>query len=266
MDRPFYPGFIISVFPLLLKYLPVTLFVVAATVIAGSCLGLLLARARMGRSRTGRALAGAYITVMRCTPSVVLLFIVYYGLPLLVKVLTGIDINGMHRAVFVIVTLSLLFAANMGELMRGAWLSVGSAQREAALSTGLTETQAFLRITAPQAAVAALPNFCNALTSLMKEGALAFTIGLVDMMGQGMLIISRNYGAYGLETYIALAVIYWALTVILERSFRALEKYLSRGKRSVGGSNNMPFFNHEPHKPHEPFIRKVKIGKMECGQ
>ena len=237
MDRPFYPEFIISVLPRLLAYLPMTLLVMAATVAAGLILGLALARARMSRSRMGRAVAGAYIMVMRCTPSVVLLFIVYYALPMLVMALAGVDINGVHRAFFVIVTLSLLFAANMGELLRGAYLSVGREQREAALSAGLSETQAFIRITAPQAAVAALPNFCNALTALMKEGALAFTIGLVDMMGQGMLIISRNYGAYGLETYIALALLYWALTIILEQSFRALERRLSRGKRSIGNAS-----------------------------
>jgi len=234
VDRPFYPEFIVSVFPRLLGFLPVTVLVMAGTVLFGTLLGFALAHARLGRNRAARALAGAYIMAMRCTPSIVLLFIVYYALPQLVMAVSGVDINSTHKAVFVIITLSLLFAANMGELMRGAYLSVGSEQREAALSAGLSETQAFMRIIAPQAAIAALPNFCNALTTLMKEGALAFTIGLVDMMGQGMLIISRNYGAYGLETYIALALIYWAFTVILERGFRALETRLSRGKRSIG--------------------------------
>jgi len=153
---------------------------------------------------------------------------------MLIMALFGIDINYIGRAVFVIITLSLLFGANMGELMRAAWLSVSSEQREAALSAGLTETQAFIRIILPQAARAALPNFCNALTALMKEGALAYTIGMIDMMGQGMLVIARNHGAYGLETYIALAVIYWAMTIIFERCFRTLEKRLSLGHRSVG--------------------------------
>jgi len=203
------------------------------TVVLGSCFGFVLARARLSTNRLARTLSGIYIMAMRCTPSIVLLFIVYYALPQLVMILTGIDINAIHRAVFVVITLSLLFAAHMGELMRAAYLSVGVEQREAGLSAGLSETQTFIRITAPQALVAALPNFCNALTSLMKEGALAFSIGLVDMMGQGMLIISRNYGAYGLETYIALALIYWALTIILEKSFRLLEKKLSLGKRSI---------------------------------
>jgi L-cystine transport system permease protein len=144
-----------------------------------------------------------------------------------------IDINSMYKGIFVIITLTLLFAANMGELMRSAYQSVDRGQREAALSVGLSESKTFFRITAPQAVIAALPNFCNALVGLMKEGALAYTIGMIDMMGQGTLIISRNYGAYGLETYIALALIYWTLTVIIERSFRGIEKRLSRGKRSL---------------------------------
>lgn len=234
MDRPFYPEFIIAVIPRLLAFLPVTLLIVGGTVASGSLLGLALAKARMGRNRALRAVSSGYTLAMRCTPSIVLLFILYYALPELVLALFGLDINGISRSFFVILALTLLFAANMGELMRSAYEAVDKGQREAALSTGLSEAQAFFRITGPQAAVVALPNFGNALIALMKEGALAYTIGMIDMMGQGTLIISRNYGAYGLETYIALALIYWALTIVFERSFRGIEKYLSRGKRSLG--------------------------------
>ena len=84
----------------------------------------------------------------------------------------------------------------------------------------------------PQGLVVALPNLGNSLISLFKEGSLAFTIGLIDMMGQGNLIISRNYGAYSLETYLALAIIYWAITLILEQIFLKLEKHYSKGRRS----------------------------------
>jgi L-cystine transport system permease protein len=234
MDRPFYPEFILGVFPRLLRYLPVTLFLMLGTVLAGSLIGFFLARARMGSRPVPRLIAAAYTMAMRCTPSIVLLFIIYYALPEVVQALFGIDINGIYKGIFVIITLTLLFAANMGELMRAAYQSVDKGQREAAVSHGLSEAQAFIRITGPQAITAALPNFCNALVGLMKEGALAYTIGMVDMMGQGTLIISRNFGAYGLETYIALALIYWALTILMERSFRGIEKRLSRGKRSLG--------------------------------
>jgi len=139
----------------------------------------------------------------------------------------------MSRAAFVIITLSLLFGANMGELMRAAYLSVDPGQREAALSAGMTQARAFFRIILPQAVTSALPNFCNTLTALLKEGALAYTIGMIDMMGQGNLIIARNYGSYGLETWITLAIVYWIITIIIERSFLFIEKYLSRGRRSV---------------------------------
>jgi L-cystine transport system permease protein len=80
--------------------------------------------------------------------------------------------------------------------------------------------------------VVALPNLGNSFIILMKEGALAFTVGLVDVMGQGTLIISRNYGAYALETYLALALIYWLLTIALEKSFFFLEKRLSQGRKA----------------------------------
>jgi L-cystine transport system permease protein len=232
MDRPFYPEFIVKIIPSILSYLPVTLAMMAGTVIAGSCIGFLLAKARMGRP-VASSFARFYIMIMRCTPSIVLLFIVYYALPVIVLALTGRDINRMSKAAFVIIALSLLFGANMGELMRAAYLSVSQGQREAALAAGMTEARAFFRIILPQAVTVALPNFCNALTALMKEGALAHTIGMIDMMGQGSLIIARNFGSYGLETWTALALIYWALTVIIERSFHALEKRLSLGRRSV---------------------------------
>jgi L-cystine transport system permease protein len=234
MDRPFYPEFVIAVFPRLLAFLPVTLLILGGTVVFGSLLGFVLAKTRIGRSGIFRKISGGYTLIMRCTPSIVLLFILYYALPELVQAVFGLDINGISRSFFVILTLSLLFAANMGELMRSAYEAVDKGQREAALSAGLSETQAFFRITAPQAVVVALPNFGNALIALMKEGALAYTIGMIDMMGQGTLIISRNYGAYGLETYIALALIYWTLTIVIERSFRGIEKYLSKGKQSLG--------------------------------
>lgn len=85
----------------------------------------------------------------------------------------------------------------------------------------------------PQGIVVALPNLGNSLISLFKEGSLAFTIGLIDMMGAGNLIISRNYGAYSLETYLALAIIYWSLTLIIEQIFLRLEKHYSKGRRSL---------------------------------
>ena len=224
--RPFNPMKIPEFIPQLLPFLSVTLAIMLATVFFGGILGFILAFCKL-KGRVSAKIAQAYIYIIRCIPSIVMLFMVYYGLPKFLLVF-NIDINNYDRAFFVILTFSLLFAASMAEVFRTAYIAIDKGQTEAALSIGLTPLQAFVRIVFPQALVVALPNFTNALVNLMKEGALAYTIGLIDLMGKGDLIIYNNQGAYNLETYIALSLIYWAMTIIIEKTFMHLEMRLSR--------------------------------------
>ena len=233
MNRPFAPGQIWNSFLKIIPYFGVTFGVVLGTV----CLALLLAvglfAQKQSKRRWVRALADGYINVIRCTPSIVLLFIVYYGIPKLGLGLFGLNLNFSSKIIYVIISLSLLYSASLAEIMRSAYLALGRAQYEAALAVGLTPMQAVWRVMLPQGIVVALPNLGNSLISLFKEGSLAFTIGLIDMMGSGNLIISRNYGAYSLETYLALAIIYWGLTLLIEQLFLRLEKHFSKGRRSL---------------------------------
>ena len=224
--RPFNPMKIPEFIPQLLPFLSVTLAIMLATVFFGGILGFILAFCKL-KGRVSAKIAQAYIYIIRCIPSIVMLFMLYYGLPKFLLVF-NIDINSYDRAFFVILTFSLLFAASMAEVFRTAYIAIDKGQTEAALSIGLTPLQAFIRIVFPQALVVALPNFTNALVNLMKEGALAYTIGLIDLMGKGDLIIYNNQGAYNLETYIALSLIYWAMTIIIEKTFMHLEMRLSR--------------------------------------
>jgi len=224
--RPFNPMKIPEFIPQLLPFLSVTLAIMLATVFFGGILGFILAFCKL-KGRVSAKIAQAYIYIIRCIPSIVMLFMVYYGLPKFLLIF-NIDINNYDRAFFVILTFSLLFAASMAEVFRTAYIAIDKGQTEAALSIGLTPLQAFIRIVFPQALVVALPNFTNALVNLMKEGALAYTIGLIDLMGKGDLIIYNNQGAYNLETYIALSLIYWAMTIIIEKTFMHLEMRLSK--------------------------------------
>ncbi len=224
--RPFNPMKIPEFIPQLLPFLSVTLAIMLATVFFGGILGFILAFCKL-KGKVSAKIAQAYIYIIRCIPSIVMLFMVYYGLPKFLLVF-NIDINNYDRAFFVILTFSLLFAASMAEVFRTAYIAIDKGQTEAALSIGLTPLQAFIRIVFPQALVVALPNFTNALVNLMKEGALAYTIGLIDLMGKGDLIIYNNQGAYNLETYIALSLIYWAMTIIIEKTFMHLEMRLSK--------------------------------------
>lgn len=227
--RAFDIGMIAQVLPDLLSYLDVTLLVGFVSIALGSLLGGLLAWVNISGTRPLRWLTVSYVYVMRCTPSIVLLFIVFYGLPKLAFAVFDYDMNDLHRAVFAIITFTLLFGAYISEVFRAAYKAVPRGQYEAAVSAGLTPFQAFVHIMLPQAAIIALPNFGNATINLLKEGSLAYTIGLIDLIGKGNLIIAQNFGAYGIEVYLAAMLIYWVLVLLLEQGFALVEKRLDVG-------------------------------------
>lgn len=228
--RPFSPDIIFTSIPALLPYLAVTLVVGVTSILTGSILGMLLAWAKLSGHKVIRALADGYTYIIRCTPSIVLLFIVFYGLPKFMEAEFGIDMDNLSRAIFVIITFTLLFGAYVSEVFRSAYETVDWGQYEAAVTIGLSPEQAFFRVMLPQAAVIALPNFGNSVINLMKESALAYTIGLIDLLDRTNLIISKNYGAYGVELYVACLLIYWALSFLIEQAFLRMESYLGRGR------------------------------------
>ena len=95
---------IFSVVPALLSYLDVTLAVAFASIALGSLWGAALSGAKVAGGKALRGLAHGYTYVMRCTPSIVLLFIVFYGLPVLVRAVSGENIHDLHRGVFAVIT------------------------------------------------------------------------------------------------------------------------------------------------------------------
>lgn len=230
MNRPFSPVHILISLKTILPFLPVTFAVVLLTLLLGGLIAIGLATMNLSKNKVLRFIAGLYIQITRCTPAIVLLFIVFYGIPKFFSVTFGVNIHFWPKVIFVVIALSLLYGATLSEILRSSYLAVNKGQMEAGLSVGMTKFQVLRRIVLPQAFVYALPNFGNSLISLFKEGSLAFTIGLIDIMGAGNLIISRNYGGYGLETYIALTIIYWTLTILIEQIFKRLEKHFSRGR------------------------------------
>lgn len=211
--------------------LPMTLLVLFLTTLIGSLFGGLLAWAQLSGEKVLDRLARGYVFILRCTPPIVLLFLVFYGVPAFLKWWLGLDINGWSKLIFVLITMVLLFAALISEVFKSAYLAIPKGQAEAGLSIGLTPEQTFVRILAPQAFRVALPNMTTAVLNLMRDAALAYTIGFVDVMGAGNLLISRNLGNYSLETYTAVAMIYWAVALVLSILARLLEQSLSVKER-----------------------------------
>ena len=138
----------------------------------------------------------------------------------------GLDINNWSKTIFVLLTMILLFAAIVAEVFKAAYQAIPKGQTEAGFSIGLTPSQTFWRIIFPQAFQVALPNITTAILNLMRDAALAYTIGFVDVMGAGNLLISRNLGNYSLETYTAVALLYWGIALVISSLSRLLEKSL----------------------------------------
>ncbi len=222
------PGIMLDI----MKAFPLTLEILLLSLIIALLIGLLVTAGSLSRSKKLKAVSQGYISFMRGIPTLVLIFLLYLGLPQVLENF-GIDIANMNKSVFIIATLSLCTSANMAEMMRAAYLAVDKGQREAALSVGMKPVTAFRRIIFPQALGIAIPTFGNNLIILFKETSLGFTIGVVDLLGQARAISAAHYGANRLETYIAAGIIYWIICVVLEQITKLVEKMYTKGRKTA---------------------------------
>lgn len=225
MGKVFDPSLIFEFIPTLLKYLVVTLEILGASILLGTIIGIVAAIPKLFHIPILKQIVTLYISFIRGTPIIIQLFLVYYGLPAALS-LINIDITRMDAFFFVVVTYSLSNGAIFAEIFRGAITAVEFGQSEAAYSIGMTPFQNFNRIIFPQAIRIAFPNIANTVIGSLKDTSLAFTIGLMDMMGRGETLISAT--AHALEVYIALSIIYYIIVLILEKGFKVFEKYTNR--------------------------------------
>ncbi len=228
-------GYIFSAIPLILRAIPLTFVIVVLSLFFGTLLGLLLTSMKLGKNPVTALIATTYVSFIRGTPTLLQLYLVYYGLPKVLE-LVGVNINNWDRVFFAIAAFSLNSGAFLSEVMRSAYLAVDVGQQEAALSVGMGGMQTLRRIIFPQAFAIALPNLGNSIIQLLKETSLAFIIGVNEIMGQAQLIIGRGYGVRQFETFIAVSLIYWAICVGMEKGFASLEKIYKKGQREIVSS------------------------------
>ncbi len=215
------PGYIASI----MTAFPMTLYLMAYSILFGLIIGLLLTLAQLRGGAVLAKVAHGYISLMRGIPSLVLIFLLFMGLPQVAPALAKLP-----KSTFVLVAMTLISSANLGEMMRASYLAVEHGQTEAALSVGMTERQALTRIVLPQAVAIAVPNFGNNIIGIFKETALAFSIGTMDLMGRATTISQASYGATRLEVYIAVAIIYWVICLALQLVTTLVERASSHGR------------------------------------
>ncbi|GGI43716.1 L-cystine transport system permease protein TcyL [Paenibacillus marchantiophytorum] len=232
MGKSFDITLVANFLPKLLYYLPLTLLILAASLALGLILGTLIAITRLYRIPVLNEISIVYVSFIRGTPILIQLFLVFYGLPLLLEIV-HINISRWDPIYFVIITYGLSIAAFKSENIRAAVNAVDRGQTEAAYAVGMTGTQSFARIIAPQALLIAFPNFANSVIGFLKDTSLAFSIGVMDMMGRGQTLIAAT--AHTLEVYISLTIIYYATVLIFEKVFRVTEFRLQRHERPLTG-------------------------------
>ncbi|MCS0060363.1 amino acid ABC transporter permease [Vibrio parahaemolyticus] len=203
-------NYMLELLPILLKYLGTTMEMATWGLVFSLSLAVILANIRVFKLPVLDQLSQLYISFFRGTPLLVQLFLLYYGLPQIFPVMVGID--AFSAAV---IGLTLHFAAYMAESIRAAIIGIDRSQMEASLSVGMTTPQAMRRVILPQATRVALPSLMNYFIDMIKSTSLAFTLGVAEIMAKAQMEASSSFRFF--EAFLAVALIYWGVVVILTR-------------------------------------------------
>jgi cystine transport system permease protein len=207
-----------SLGPLLIGAITGTIPLALASFSLGLLLALVVALMRLSRNRAVSAVARTYISVIRGTPLLVQLFVIFYGLPSV-----GITISPWPSA---IIAFSLNIGGYAAEVIRAAILSVPKGQWEAGHTIGMSRHQTLVRIILPQAARVSVPPLSNTFISLVKDTSLASLILVTELFR-----VAQQVAAFSQEfmlLYLEAAVIYWIICLVLASGQSALEKRLDR--------------------------------------
>ena len=207
-----------SLWPLLRGALTGTSPLALASFVLGLALALVVALMRLSKVRVVSGIARAYVSVIRGTPLLVQLFVIFYGLPSV-----GVTIDPWPSAI-------IAFSANVGgyaaEVIRAAIQSVPKGQWEAAHMIGMSNRLALRRIILPQAARVSVPPLSNTFISLVKDTSLASLILVTELFREAQQIAAGT-GEF-MTLYVEAAVIYWVICLFLSSGQSVLERRLDR--------------------------------------
>lgn len=215
-NEPFFP-FLRSILPFLGKGALMTVELTIISVGIGVIIGIFGGIARVSRNPILLVPSTIYVEVIRGTPLLAQLFLVYFGLPSL-----GINLPPFTAAV---IAMGINSGAYVTEIFRGGIQSIEKGQMEAARSLGLSYLQAMRYIILPQAFKRILPPLGNEFIAMLKDSSLASTIAIAELMRVGREITSRTFRSFEVLTVVAL--LYLAITLPLSLLVRYAERRMS---------------------------------------
>lgn len=214
-------SFFFHLFPIMFRYIGVTLGISLASLVLSLIIAIVIATAYYLNIPLLRGLCAVWVSVFRGTPLLAQLFWLCYGLPQLIVPLQRVS-------VMTLIVWGVAFNASsyMSETLRGALSSVNKGQMEASLACGMTRMQGFWHIVFPQAARVAVPGLSNNFVDIIKQSSLAFTLGVTEIMAVARMEGSTNLKF--LESFTAVMVVYWLIVTFFNYVQKLLEKWLSR--------------------------------------
>lgn len=218
MIQPDWELFFSSLWPLLDGALRGTIPLALTSFAIGLMIALMLALMRLSAKRWISSIARVYISIVRGTPLLVQLFVIFYGLPSI-----GVTIDPFPSAV---VAFSINVGGYAAEVIRAAILSIPKGQWEAAYMVGMSRGRALTRIILPQAARVSVPPLSNTFISLVKDSSLASLILVTELFREAQQVAA--FSQQFMLLYLEAALIYWILCLVLSTGQGFLEKRLDR--------------------------------------
>lgn len=219
--------FITEYWPLYLQGAGVTLLLAFFTVLLGFAFGILIAFAKLSKRKILSLLATTYIEIIRGTPLLVQMLIIFYMLPAFgvqIPNLFGIAKFGDYS--LVVLALVINSAAYIAEIIRGGIQAVDKGQTEAALALGMPKSLMMRKIILPQAIKNILPALGNEFIVIIKESAIVSVVGIMDLMFAAQQVRSATYLAF--EPLIMAAVMYFIMTFSLSKVMQYVEGRLAK--------------------------------------
>ena len=203
-----------------------TLGIFFFTVIISIPLGLLVAKGRMSKLKIVSLIFSIYISILRGTPLMLQLFLVYFGPYYLFKVNTGSIVIGPfnYRFIATIIAFSLNYAAYFAEIFRGGIQSMPYGQYEAATVLGFSRIQTYFKIILPQVVKRVLPSVSNEVITLVKDTSLAQVISVAEMFTKASAAASTQVSVM---PFIVAGAFYYLMNLLIEAIMNRVEKSMS---------------------------------------
>ena len=216
------------------QYIGTTLFMAITAIIIGVILGLGIALIRLYRIKGLSQFFQVVVTLLKGIPMVLIILALYLIASKQIDVWSesmnwSLRFRDFNMVWIAISALSLLATINSSEIFRGAFAAIKKGQFDAAKSMGMTNLQTIRRVLLPQAIPISLPMFSNLLISLIKASSLASMVSVVDVFAAAKITAQQNYRF--LEAYVAVAVIYWGISLVIEKGAQMLEQRMTRKLR-----------------------------------